>query len=164
MYDGIDGFLSTRASIMLDVVFLAMFLVIPVMGWSIYQVKFRQKYDLHKKVQLSLGIVLLITVGLFEVDMQIFTDWEKRADPSPYYEAATGSGAAMCALWVHLCFAVTTAVIWIYVIVQALRKFPKPPVPCEYSPIHVRWARIAAIDMSLTAVTGWIFYYLAFVA
>ena len=86
--NGIDGFLPWRASIMLDVVFLAMFLVIPVMGWSIYQVKYRQKYDLHKKVQLSLGLVLLITVGLFEVDMQIFTDWGERADPSGVHHAA----------------------------------------------------------------------------
>ena len=29
--------------------------------------------------------------------------------------------------------AVTTAVLWIVVIVQALRKFPSPPVPNQYS-------------------------------
>ena len=40
-YPGIDGFLGTRASLMLDVVFLAMFAVLPVMGWSIWKVRRR---------------------------------------------------------------------------------------------------------------------------
>ena len=54
--------------------------------------------------------------------------------------------------------------VWIYVIVQALRKFPHPPMPSKYSPQHRLGARIAAIMMTMTAVTGWVFYYLAFVA
>ena len=37
-YPGIDGFLGTRASWMLDVLFLAMFAVVVVLGWSVYQV------------------------------------------------------------------------------------------------------------------------------
>ena len=48
---GIDGFLGTRASFMLDVVALAMAVLLPVLGWSIYLVKYRQKYALHKRVQ-----------------------------------------------------------------------------------------------------------------
>ncbi len=67
-------------------------------------------------------------------------------------------------LAIHLVFAVSTALLWIYVIVQALRKIPNPPAPCAYSPTHKRWARLAAADMTLTALTGWTFYYLAFVA
>ena len=43
---------------MLDVVFLAMFLVIPVMTWSIQQAK-AGRYTLHKRVQLILAAVLL---------------------------------------------------------------------------------------------------------
>jgi len=40
---------------MMDIVFVAMFAVIPVMAWSIYQVKFNRRYLLHKRVQLTLG-------------------------------------------------------------------------------------------------------------
>ena len=43
-------------------------------------------------------------------------------------------------------------------------KRPSPPAPCPYSPTHIFWARLAAIDMTLTTLTGWLFYYLAFVA
>ena len=160
---GLDGFLPWRASIMLDVVFLAMFLVIPVMAWSINQAK-RGRYLLHKRVQLGLGAVLLVAVGLFEVDMQLFTEWRELAVGSPYYDAKTDSGPVVYALWIHLFFAVTTTILWIYVIIHGLRKLPNPPRPNEHSPHHVRWARLAALDMVMTAVTGWTFYYLAFVA
>ena len=157
---GIDGFLPWRASIMLDVVFLVMFLVIPLMAWSIYQVKYRRNYALHKRAQLSLAVVLAVAVTLFEADMQFFSDWRARAAASPYYDA----GLVVYTLWVHLVFAVSTAALWIYVIAQALRRFPKPPRPNDYSRVHTRWAKLAAIDMFLTALTGWIFYYLAFIA
>ncbi|HUY32537.1 MAG TPA: DUF420 domain-containing protein [Pirellulales bacterium] len=155
---GIDGFLGTRASLMLDVVFVAMFVVVPVLGWSVWLVKFRRNFALHKRVQFALGLVLLVAVGLFEADMRI-NGWRPRAEPSRYYETWVDH-----ALRIHLVFAVTTALLWVFVIVQALRRFPSPPVPNEYSPRHQFWAKLAAVDMFLTAVTGWVFYWLAFVA
>ncbi len=157
-YPGIDGFLGTRGSLMLDIVFLAMFAVIPIMGWSIYLVKYQQRYLLHKRIQLVLGAVLLVAVTLFEADMRIH-GWESRAIPSPYF-----GNWVPWTLNVHLCFAVSTALLWIIVIVQALRKFDHVPVPNAYSPAHVFWAKLAAIDMLMTAITGWLFYWLAFVA
>ncbi len=66
--------------------------------------------------------------------------------------------------YIHLFFAVPTALLWIYVIVQALRKFPSPASPGEYSMRHIFWARLAAFEMTMTAITGWSFYWLAFVA
>jgi putative membrane protein len=157
-FPGINGFLGTRASIMLDIVFLAMFAVVPVMAWSINLAK-HGKFQLHKTVQLALGSVLLVAVLLFELDMRFVTDWAARAKPSPHF-----ASLVYPSLYVHLFFAVPTAFIWIYVIVQALRKFPSPPRPNEYSAAHRRWGKLAAIEMFMTAVTGWIFYYLAFIA
>ena len=107
--DGMDGFLGTRASVMLDVVVLAMFVVLPVMCWSIYQVKYRRRYELHKRVQVVLAAVLLVTVAAFEIDIQFFANWEERAEASPYFYTLVTP-----ALWIHLFFAVPTAVIWIY--------------------------------------------------
>jgi hypothetical protein len=157
----LDWLFANRASVMLDVVFVAMFLVLPVLGWSIWQVRYRQRYVLHKRVQLALGAVLLVAVTAFEVDMQVFHDWEELAVPA----GSTGPPPAHVyyALYVHLFFAVTSAVLWVWVIVQALRKYPSPPVPGPHSRQHVPLARLAAIDMALTAITGWVFYWLAFV-
>lgn len=155
-----NGFLGTRASIMLDVVFLAMFAVVPILFWSISLVRRGRNYQLHKQVQVTLSLVLLIAVTAFEVDMRFFTDWRARAAASPYY----GSGVVMKSLVVHLCFAVTTAVVWTLVVVRALRNIPSPPGPCAHSAWHKRWGWIAALDMLGTSITGWVFYYLAFIA
>ena len=66
-FPGIDGFLGTRASFMLDVVFLAMLAIVPVLCWSVYLVRYRRNYALHKRIQLLTGLVLLVAVVAFEV-------------------------------------------------------------------------------------------------
>ena len=132
---GLDGFLGTRASMMLDVVFIAMFAVVPLLGYSVYLVKYQRKYALHKQIQLVLGAVLLVTVVLFEVDMRV-NGWRERAQPSPYYGSETAHGWVWYALSIHLLFAVTTAALWIAVIVQALRRFPnraRAPIPSQHN-------------------------------
>ena len=48
-FPGVDGFLGTRGSFMLDFVFLAMFAVVPILGWSVMLAK-RGRYTLHKRV------------------------------------------------------------------------------------------------------------------
>ncbi len=162
-YPGLEGFLGNRASLMLDIVFLAMFIVVPVMGWSIFLAKYRQRYRLHMWIQIVLGIVLLVAVTLFEVDMRVH-GWSERAEASPYYDSNSSQGLVNWSLWLHLVFAVSTTIVWIFVIVQAVRKFSTSPTSCSYGPTHRFWGKLAAIDMTLTAVTGWVFYYLAFVA
>ncbi len=177
----LDGFLGTRASLMLDIVFLAMFGVLAVLAVSVWLVRNHRKYVLHKRIQLLLGSVLFTTVALFEIDMRV-NGWQDRAEDSPYFAAIERPspllallykgllrqpevpGWVFTSLYIHLCFAVTTALLWVFVIVQAVRKIPEPPGPCAYSESHKRWAWIAAIDMGFTALTGWIFYCLAFVA
>jgi uncharacterized membrane protein YozB (DUF420 family) len=160
---GIDGFLGTRASLMLDVVALAMLAVLPALAWSIYLVMFRRRYALHKRIQLALGIALLVTVALFEIDMRI-GGWRHRAEASPYVSHAGSLDWVSIVLAVHLCFAITAALLWIAVIVRALGSFPAPPAPSAHSAWHRRVGMMAAVDMVCTAVTGWVFYYLAFVA
>ncbi len=149
---------------MLDFVFLAMFLVLAVMAVSIYLAKYRRQYELHKRLQVVLAAVLLVTVVAFEVDLHFITqDWEALAEPSPYFLAGH-----WCAVWValvvHLCVAIPTPLLWVFVIVRALRQFPRPAAPGAHSRQHVFWARLAAVGMFLTAATGWVFYWLAFVA
>ncbi len=157
------GFLGTRATLMLDVVFLAMFLVLPVLGWSIWQVRAHKNYLLHKRMQLALAAVLLATVVLFEIDIRIH-GWRHLAEPSPYFGSSGGTPWVGYALGIHLMFAVSTFFLWIVVTYRALRNFADPPQPGPHSAEHRRWAWIAAIDMMMTALTGWIFYWLAFVA
>ena len=158
-YPGINGFLGTRASMILDLLFVAMFVVVVVLGWSIAQVKYRRRYQLHKWVQVALGVVLLSAVILFEIDMRLH-GWEARAAGELGGHA---SPQVWTALYIHLLFAVTSFFLWPVVIVRALRQFPDPPAPGFHSASHVFWGWLAAIDMLMTAATGWTFYYLAFI-
>src|SRR5262245_31431888 len=103
-FPGIDGFLGTRAPLMIDVVCLAMVAVVIVLAWSVYQVKVRHRYSLHKWTQVTLGAVLLIVVILFEVDIRLH-GWEERAA-----NALGGKPASpvYTSLYVHLVFAIST--------------------------------------------------------
>ncbi len=153
------GFIPfSRASLMMDVVALAMFAVVPVLLWSIYIVAYRRRYELHRKTQLWLGGLLLVAVVLFELDVRLH-GWRQNALASPYY--ANGLNPV---LYVHLFFAVSTCLLWIYTIIGAIRRFPKPAAPGAYGSHHRRVAKVAAVGMCLTAVTGWTFYWMAFIA
>jgi hypothetical protein len=164
-YPGLGGFLpGSRGSLMLDVVFLAMFVVVPLLITSIYLVKYRRQYSLHKWLQVVMAVVLLVAVILFELDIRI-NGWETRAEPSPYFDASRKwTCPAGISLIVHLSFAVPTLVLWIYVVVDAVRKFSRPPAPGPHSRWHAKTGMLAAAGMVLTAITGWLFYWLAFAA
>jgi putative membrane protein len=169
-FPGLDGFLGSRASLMLDVVFLAMFVVTPLLVGSVYLVKYQRHYALHKQLQLAMAWLLLVAVLLFEIDIRV-NGWEERAAGndsiagSPYFDPAhKWTCPAGLSLMVHLTFAVPTLLLWIVVVVQALRRLPSPPLPGSHSRWHARWGMVAAVGMTMTSVTGWLFYWLAFVA
>lgn len=157
---GIGGFLGTGATLMLDVVVVAMAAVVPAMWWSIRQAS-GGRYPLHHRVQLALAIVLAIAVTAFEVDIRLH-GWTARAEAAGGLMLSQPS-LVRGALYVHLFFAVTTLVLWIAVVSLALRKFPRPAAPSDHSRSHRLWGKLAALDMTATAVTGWVFYALAFV-
>lgn len=148
---------------MIDVVFLAMFAVIPVLFWSLYLVRRRGLYGWHKRIQITLALVLLLAVTAFELEMRLL-GWQHRAEPSPFWRPGRWNDWIDWSLAIHLLCAIPTFFLWVMVIVQALRKFPHPPAPGPHSATHRRWGWMAAIGMTLTACTGWVFYWLAFVA
>lgn len=157
------GFLGTRATFMFDFVVVAMAAILPILGWSVYLVKYRRAYALHRVVQLVLAVVLLVAVAAFEIDVRLAqgTDysWSSLAKASPFYDSGLYP-----LLYFHLTCSISTVVLWIAIVVLALRNFPAPPEPNGHSALHrpLGWAGV--VGMTLTAVTGWIFYYMAFVA
>jgi hypothetical protein len=159
-----DGFLGFRTSFMLDFVVVALVLIVPILVYSLCAVKFQQRYLLHRNLQLLLGIVLLVAVGLFEIDLQwVQGGWAnvvaKRVAPL----TAEQLGFVQTVLRVHLVFAISTPVLWAATIVLALRRMPSPPHPCPHSQLHKSLGWISTIDIVLTSVTGLVFYYFAFV-
>lgn len=148
----------SRAPWVIDLVAAAMIIVVPVLAYSILQVRKKRNYKLHKQLQTATAITLLIAIVIFEVDIRL-NGWRQYAQKSPYYDTVLFPFLAF-----HIVLATATTILWVYLVIAALRKFPKDPAPNSYSPTHKFWARIGAGLMFATAVTGWIFYYMAFIA
>lgn len=141
---------------MLDFVTVAMVIVLPILTWSIYTVRIKKNYERHKLIQVATSIVLLIAVAAFEIDIRI-NGWRHLAEPSPYLETILYPF-----LVVHLVCAISTTIIWGYTIISAVRKMPRPSSLVAGK--HKVFGIISASLMYMTAITGWIFYWMAFVA
>ena len=162
-----DGFLGYRTSFMLDAVVCALVLVVPWLLYSLWLVKFRRRYHLHKWLQIWLGIVLLLAVGAFEIDLQlVHGGWENIVAKSHSDDAALAAKVAAVEpyLHVHLLFAISTPVLWAITLTLALRRFSNLPAPGKHSRAHKVLGWLSTIDLTLTSVTGLVFYYVAFVA
>ncbi len=105
-----------------------------------------------------LSIVLLVAVGFFEIEMRLM-GWEHLAEPSPYFDTLVYPS-----LWIHLFFSILAFFLLIATLSLAWTKFPKPPRPDRHSAIHRKLGMTTLIFLVGTTVSGWIFYWLAFVA
>jgi len=157
-FPGVNGFLGSRASIGMDVVLVGLLALLPLLGWSIALVR-RGRFALHKRLQLVIVATLLAAIVVFEIDVRLVSDWKLRAAASPWWPRGV-----LAALAVHLVFAVSSLVLLLWTTWEALTRFPSPPAPGAHGPRHRVMARLAAGDLVCTAVTGGIFYWLAFVA
>ncbi|WP_141732951.1 DUF420 domain-containing protein [Oligoflexus tunisiensis] len=153
-----DGFLPfSRASFVLDFIAVAMAAVIPVMMISLFQVRKRKNIDLHRRLQIILGVVLGLAILIFELDMRLY-GWRQYAEPSPYYDTLV-----MPALLVHLVFAIPTLLLWIFTIFMALRHRIHTSTG-KHRIRHKLFGRLSAYAMLGTTVSGWLFFWLAFMA
>lgn len=154
-----SGFIpNSRGSLMLDLVAVAMIAVLPILAFSIGLAKWRKNYSQHKKLMLSLSIILLIAVILFELEMRLI-GWKHLAEPSPYFVSMVPN-----ALTVHLICSISTVLALGLTVTLALKRFATPPRPGDHSPLHKILGKLAALGLCLTSLTGWFFYYIAFIA
>jgi uncharacterized membrane protein YozB (DUF420 family) len=158
------GFLGYDASFMLDVVVCALVAVVPVLVWGIAEAK-AGRFARHRNIQLTLAVVLLLTVLLFEIDMRLQGGWQNiiNHDPANPRLAGEALDQVRTLLYVHLCFAISTPLLWGTTIALALKRFPNPPQPGAHSRLHKKLGWLSVIDLVLTSVTGLAFYYMAFI-
>ena len=162
-----DGFLGYRTSFMLDFVVTALVVIVPLLLYSLWMVRFRRQYRTHRLLQITLGIILLVAVGAFEIDLHVVQGgWQNIVAKQGLESDALAAKITAVRPWlrVHLLFAVTTPLFWTVTIVLALRRFSNPPVPGSHSRCHRLLGWISAVDITLTSITGLAFYYVAFVA
>jgi len=158
-----DGFLGYHTSFMLDAVVVALVLVVPVLVFSLYSVKVRRHYTLHRNLQIMLAVTLLAAVIAFEVDLHLVQGgWQNVVKKGP--EISDSQLALIHRLLrIHLIFAASTPLLWALTIILALRGMPNPPAPSKHSRLHKFLGWVSTMDLVLTSVTGLVFYYMAFV-
>jgi hypothetical protein len=158
------GFLGLQSTFMLDFVVVALVLIVPLVVFSLYQVKVRRNFLAHRKLQLLLAGVLLVAVVAFEIDIRVHGGWEQIVGARTPALSTEQLSVVRQTLYVHLIFAISTPVLWGITLALAWKRFPKPPVPGEHSRLHKTLGWLSVIDLVLTSATGVLFYYRAFVA
>ena len=149
------GFLGTGAPFMMDVVVIALFVINPALFWSIQQAK-NGKFELHRKVQLTLAIVLLIAVILFEVEIRLANGIVNIIGEEKY------TPLFQVILYIHIFFSVTTTVLWGILTYKACKLYTPQGFPDHYIHTHKKMGWISALDLLLTTLTGFVVYYLGF--
>lgn len=142
----------------IDIVNVSFLIITPIIIWSWLRAR-NGAYTLHRNVQISLFLVLLVVVYLFEMDLRSLGGIFKAVEQSRYAGTAWLNGL----IHFHSFCAESTSVIWILLLIVSLIKFPRPPKPNAFSRWHIIFGRIGMIDMLLSAVTGVILYFAGFV-
>ena len=151
------GFLGTEAPFMMDVVMIALLFINPALFWSIQQAK-QGKLELHKKVQITLAVVLLIAVILFEVEIRLANGIVNIIGEEKY------TNLFRIVLYIHIFFSVTTTIIWSILIFKACKLYTPQGFPDHYTATHKKLGWTGALDLLLTTLTGFLVYYLGFIA
>lgn len=152
------SFLGAWCDILMDIVVISMAVILPLLWFSFKKVKFEHNYMLHKRIQLTMFIILFIVVLLFEYDMKQNGGIFEMVKGSTY----EGTFFLNFTIYFHTFLSITTSLIWTFLIVASLIKFGKPPRPGKFSKTHKLWGKIGMLDMALTCITGLLLYIFGF--
>lgn len=144
-----QGFLGTRADLLMDIVIVALLAVVPIVLYNWHLAR-RGDYPRHKALQITLATLLALVVGLFEYNLRLQGGIFVATAASSY----AGTPTLNFWIYLHTFFAITTLVIWIVLIALSLRRFPKPPAPNAFSGTHRLWGRVGMVWMLVTGLTS----------
>jgi putative membrane protein len=153
-----QGFFGTEADVLMDIVVLAFAVIVPTLIFSWIRVR-RGQWQLHKRIQLSLASVLAVAVVLFEIDMRVSGGIFEMTQASSW----AGTGFYNGSVYFHTVVAISTSLLWIGLVLSALIKFDKSPVPNAFSNKHKLFGRLGMIFMLTTGITGIQIYVFGFV-
>lgn|SRR5690606_15351931 len=154
-----SSFLGARCDILMDIVVISMAIILPLLWYSYKKVKYARNYMLHKRIQLTMFIILFFVVLLFEYDMKQNGGIFEMVKGSAY----EGTFFLNFTIYFHVFLSISTSLIWIILIIASLIKFGKNPKPGKFSKTHKLWGKIGMWDMALTCITGLMLYIFGFV-
>ncbi len=146
-----EGFLGTRADTIVDTVMITSALL-PVLLFIIIRFAHKERYDLHKWSQILLFTVVNLLVIALEVDIR-FGGMDQVIEQSKYF----GTDTLAIVFIVHLLFAVSSTLLWFWLIIVSVRRYP-----VHFRFPHKKYGILVYIDILLTVITGWILYAMVF--
>lgn len=151
------SFLGARGDGLIDIGMLSIVAVVPILIWS-WRLARHKRWVLHKRVQLTTAAVLGVVVLLFEMDLNAQGGVFAVTAGSAYAGTATLSFW----IWIHFAFAVSSTVVWLFLVLTSLFKFPNPPVPAAF-PTHRYFGRLAMLLMLGSGATAIPMYIYGFI-
>ncbi len=152
-----QGFLGTRADVLMDVVIVALVVILPLLVISRGLAR-KGSYAAHKRLMLWLAGGLGVAVALFETDLRLSGGIFELTKASPY----AGTLFLNASIYIHTLLSISTALLWIVLIAMSLRRFPNPPAPGAFSHRHRVLGRLGMLGMTLTGLTGLELYIFGF--
>jgi uncharacterized membrane protein YozB (DUF420 family) len=151
---------GSRASLVFDALIIGMALAVPLLAYSLRAIRVGRNVAVHRAIQLALGTVIVVFVAIFEVDVRL-NGWHELAAPSPYFATTLPPVLA-----VHVTLASLTFAGWLFMLGHGVRamRLGREPATARARATHRRIGRATALGTVLTTITGWVFYYMAFVA
>ncbi len=142
----------------MDLVIVSLVVIVPVILYSWFKVR-NYAYQTHKGIQVWLTGILTVVVLLFELDLRLAGGMEELTKESRFFHTPVLDWST----YIHLFFSVTTAIIWIALVIVSLRRFSNPPAPKQgFSRAHKFWGRLGMIWMIMTGLTGLELYIVGF--
>lgn len=151
-----ESFLGQRGDALIDIGMLSIIAVVPVLIWS-WALARRKAWVQHKQVQLTTAVVLGIVVLLFEIDLNRSGGIFAVTAGSPF----EGTAVLNFWIWTHTAFAISSTLVWLFLVIASLVKFPKNPVPAAF-PTHRYFGRAGMILMLGSGLTAVPLYYYGF--
>lgn len=148
------GFLGTSAPFYMDLVTLY-FGILPLLMGSAIFMAIKKRYELHYKMQLSIFVITLLVVGVFEVGVRISGGF------SAFMENSNVNATFMLIfLVVHILIALVSVVLYSILVYSAIKEFRLKSAPIVKS--HKKLGIIVFLGMAITSIMGVMIYYFLF--
>lgn len=148
------GFLGTSAPFYMDLVTLY-FGILPLLMGSAIFMAMKKRYELHYKMQLSIFVLTLLVVGIFEVGVRISGGF------AAFMEQSNANATFMIIfLIIHILIALVSVVLYSILIYSAIKEFQLKSAPVVKS--HKKLGIVVFLGMSITSVMGVTIYYFLF--
>lgn len=148
------GFLGTNAPLYMDMITVYFALLPFLMGLAIFMA-IKKRYKLHYIMQLSIYIVSIVFVTIFEIGIRMSGGF------NAFIEGSITDYDGMTAfLIVHIVIAIVSVALWSKLIYSATKEYLRNDKKWVTS--HKKLGKIIYVGMSITSVMGVSIYYFLF--